>query len=235
MVDNNVHIEHIEEEGLAFSKNRLTYFESLAEELAGKLSFSTVLDAGCGSAQLVFILRRIGVNAYGFDISEHNLSHAPDEIKKYLTCIDIDSQQMPFSNGFFDLVVSHQSIEHFQNLDHFISEVRRVLKPKGLVMIETITPPFETGRGILRTLKIQQAPESVHPSTHSSSFWVRKFKNYGFRKVGNMKPFIRKTCVDLDPSSWWVGQLLLKCGTPGKLFWRQLAPYVRGTFLFEKD
>lgn len=231
----SAHIEHMSDEALSYSENRLVYFALLAKELIGRFHPSIVLDAGCGSAQLVFILHKLGVKAYGVDISQRYVSKAPPEIQKYLTCINIDSHDLPFCNGFFDLVVSHHSIEHFHNVEHFISEARRVLKPKGVVFIETPTPPFERSSSLLRALKIQQASKSVHPNTHSVSFWIRKFESEGFRKIGDLKPFIMRTCIDLDPPDCWWIRRLLKFGRLGKVAWHQLATYVIGTLLFEKQ
>ncbi len=225
---------HAKESCLLYSRSRLLYFETLARELTDRFHPSTALDVGCGSAQLIFMLHKLAVKAWGVDVTELYLSKAPEEIKNYLACIDIDLQKLPFPDEFFDLVTSHHSIEHFQKPGVFISEARRVLKPKGVVMIETPTPLFEKGKFLFRLLGIERTSKSVHPETHSLSFWGKKFEDNGFKKVGDLRPFVRKTCVDLDPPMWWIGQVLLKFGFPGKKIWQVLAPYVRGTALFQK-
>ncbi len=227
-------VTYVEEDCLLYSETRLLYFEALAKELVDGFRPSTALDVGCGSAQLVFILHRLGVKAWGVDMAESYLSKAPEQIKDYLACVDIDSQKLPFPNEFFDLVISHHSIEHFQSPQLFILEAQRVLKPKGIVMILTPNPLFEKGRSLLRFLRIERTPKSAHPNTHSLSFWVKKFENGGFRKIGDLKPFVRRGCIDLDPPIWLWGQILLKFGFLGKKVWQELAPYVRGTALFEK-
>ncbi len=49
---------------------------------------------------------------------------------------------MPFEDQSFDTVVSFQVIEHVFALDTYLSEIRRVLKPGGVVVIAT--PDRET-------------------------------------------------------------------------------------------
>jgi SAM-dependent methyltransferase len=224
---------HITAESLLYSATRLAYFGMLAKELCDRFRPSTVLDIGCGSGQLVFAFNKLGVKAYGVDISEDYLSIAPGEVKGQLTCADIGSQKLPFLAGSFGLVIAHHSIEHFRWPGHFIAEAKRVLKFRGIVVLVTPTPLFEMARHLLRPLKIQRSPRNVHPSTHSVSFWVRSFEKNGFQEIGDLKPFIRMTCVEFDPPQWWVGQLLLKSGPLGKLAWRQLAPHVRGSAVFQ--
>lgn len=164
-----------------------------------------VLDASCGSGQLVYVLRYLGVNAFGIDQGRIYLSRTANNIKDFLVEADIDLSVLPFANEYFDLIVSHHSIEHLTNPDNFILEAKRVLKPRGIVFFRDNWPPFEAPRliYILRLLKILQNLHSVHPNAHSGSFWQRKFEAYGFNQIGNLNSFVRRTCIDLDPPHWW--------------------------------
>lgn len=46
-------------------------------------------------------------------------------------------KKLPFASNFFDIVTANQIIEHLLNIDTFMSEIYRVLKPKGQVIIST--------------------------------------------------------------------------------------------------
>lgn len=47
------------------------------------------------------------------------------------------AEQLPYSDNFFDAVVSFHAIEHVQDVDRVVQEMFRVLKPGGRVYIET--------------------------------------------------------------------------------------------------
>jgi len=46
-------------------------------------------------------------------------------------------KKWPLSSNSFDVVVSNQVIEHLVGTDHFITEIKRVLKPGGYTVIST--------------------------------------------------------------------------------------------------
>ena len=44
---------------------------------------------------------------------------------------------LPYPSNFFDIVSANQIIEHLVNVDKFASEIYRVLKPKGYLILST--------------------------------------------------------------------------------------------------
>jgi len=93
-------------------------------ELAGKV----VLDIGCARGNLIYYMRAIGIHAWGIDISEwcKRNSHC----KPFHMCFDA-SKGIPFKDNLFDVVVSFETLEHIQNIDFVIEEIKRVMKPDG--------------------------------------------------------------------------------------------------------
>ena len=94
-----------------------------------------VLDAACGSGYGTAYLLRNGMasRVYGVDISEDAIGYAR---KKYghnrISFICADVVNMPFSDNFFDIVVSFETIEHLENHRQYLIECKRVLKRDGL-------------------------------------------------------------------------------------------------------
>ncbi len=78
-------------------------------------------------------------------VAQKNLSHKIDMIIG-------DSEALPFETGSIDAVTVAFGVRNFENLALGLSEILRVLKPKGtLVILETSVPektPFEQGYGL---------------------------------------------------------------------------------------
>lgn len=98
---------------------------------------AVVLDVGCGDGQKSQKFKeKIGcAKIFGIDGVSQRLESASKrgiEIKK----ADLE-HKWPFPDQTFDVVVSNQVIEHMHDLDNFISETKRVLKPEGYAVIST--------------------------------------------------------------------------------------------------
>ena len=98
---------------------------------------AVVLDVGCGDGQKSQKFKeKIGCSKiFGIDGVSQRLLNAKErdvEIKK----TDLE-HKWPFPNQFFDVIISNQVIEHIHDLDNFISETKRVLKPGGYAVIST--------------------------------------------------------------------------------------------------
>ena len=91
---------------------------------------SPALDLCCGDG---FFASLIGSAVFeaGCDISQAALRQAArGNTYKILALADI-AQGIPFSDGYFNTIVSNSSLEHVQNIDSALREIGRVLKPSG--------------------------------------------------------------------------------------------------------
>jgi SAM-dependent methyltransferase len=101
------------------------FFSAVASDLGTPLpAQAAVLDFGCGEGAAVDAWRAAGYEAYGCDI-------VLDRPHEWLRLIEAP-YRLPFDDATFDLVVSNQVLEHVQDHDAAFSEIRRVLKPRGL-------------------------------------------------------------------------------------------------------
>lgn len=96
-----------------------------------------ILDVGCGRGDTVAWLRAQGWDSYGVDVGVEYIERG----RHYLKSVGDDPGRLtpagddltyPFPDGFFDLVLSDQVIEHVGDLDGFASEVARVSAPGSL-------------------------------------------------------------------------------------------------------
>ena len=93
-----------------------------------------VLDLGCAMGYLVRRLRNQGVEAWGIDISQYALEHAPEETRQWLTWGNTD--RLPWPDKFFDMVVSFALLEHLNHgeLERAIKEIQRVSQ-RGIISV----------------------------------------------------------------------------------------------------
>jgi len=92
---------------------------------------SKALDVGCYPPLIFNSLRQ-----RHFDTSGVTHFGRSDKSKK-IYLVNIDVNPLPFPDGFFDLVIFTEIIEHLTNPFFALSEIRRVLKPGGWLLITT--------------------------------------------------------------------------------------------------
>ena len=96
-----------------------------------------ILDVGCGTGFGTEGLLERATNVYGIDQSVHQLNKArekfstPPSIPLYIG----DAENLPFFDDAFDAVWSSGSIEYWPNPIETLSEIRRIVKPSGKVLL----------------------------------------------------------------------------------------------------
>ena len=106
-----------------------------------------ILDIATGTGD--FAIEALSLNPekiIGVDISEGMLSIGREKlIKKNLTdkieLISGDSEFLPFEDNFFDAVIVSFGVRNFENLEKGLSDMLRVLKPGGKVVILEFSKP----------------------------------------------------------------------------------------------
>jgi len=110
---------------------------------------AVILDDGCGSGGITVSLGEESALAVGIDISPKFKDAAvklSDELKiNRAKFIQSDGCALPFKNGVFDLIISHSVIEHVNDPLNYLHEACRILKPGGLLFLET--PPYYSFEG----------------------------------------------------------------------------------------
>lgn len=116
---------------------------------------NTILDIATGTGDLAIAMVKTGAKKItGLDISPGMLNVGKEKIqqKKLSETIEMivgDSENLSFENNSFDAVTVSFGVRNFENLEKGLSEILRVLKPNGsLVILETSVPtktPFKQG------------------------------------------------------------------------------------------
>jgi len=114
----------------------------LCVQLLNDYRFENLLIVGYGSGVFIPTLAEYSTNIYGIDI--HNFA---DDIKKVLSAYNIQANllsasahNIPFSDNFFDAIVSISAMEFFNDLENSCLEIKRVIKKAGCLFV--ITPGY---------------------------------------------------------------------------------------------
>jgi SAM-dependent methyltransferase len=113
-----------------------------------------ILDIGCGDGHLIDSLLSLSqtempdtpVEIFGFDINEQGFrddeqknkteiyleTHHPDTVWKNRIKVISGDAQWGYDEGFFDIAISNQVIEHVRDLDKFLENLRRSVSGNGV-------------------------------------------------------------------------------------------------------
>ena len=159
--------------------------ERLTELEEHHRSKGQLLDVGCGIGTFLHLAREQGWEPHGVDPSKSGSAFAKEKYKLDVRCGDIFDADFPSAS--FDAIVLYHVLEHISELNPFLSELRRVLKP------ETGTLVIEVPNGGSLQSRLQKADwPYVHPHDHlyyfSAHSLPKLLQKHGFRNVTLGKP-----------------------------------------------
>lgn len=123
-----------EMDDIIYNEHKVRY-EFASQYVVGK----KVLDIASGSGYGTSMLARAGAEEVtGIDIDREAVEEAEKKyIQNNLKYMHGSAYHIPFSDSSVDLLVSFETIEHLKDYKKFLSEIRRVLKENGLLIIST--------------------------------------------------------------------------------------------------
>jgi ubiquinone biosynthesis O-methyltransferase len=100
-----------------------------------------ILDVGCGTARDLIELVKTGCKCIGIDFSGKMIEESRKELSKNgITAVELetgDATNLMFPDRMFDKVFASEVLEHIPDYNRAISEMARVLKPSGCLVITT--------------------------------------------------------------------------------------------------
>ena len=112
-------------------------YNTLREIIKGKI----VLDIASGEGYGTAILAKHVDKVFGVDIDPKVIEHAKKEYagNKNIEFLIGNADNIPLPDNSIDVVVSYETIEHLNEITQkkFLSEIKRVLKKEGLLIVST--------------------------------------------------------------------------------------------------
>jgi SAM-dependent methyltransferase len=112
-----------------------------------------VLDVGCGSGRFMDVVRRLGGECVGIDLSfavdacHRNLGNAPG-----MHVVQADIFHLPFRPGTFDIIYSLGVLHHTENTRRAFLHLPPLIKPGGRIAI-WVYQGYSPGQQINRTVR----------------------------------------------------------------------------------
>lgn len=124
-----------------------------------------VLDFGCARGYVVKALRMEGIEAFGTDISKWAIDNAPEEVKPFLNC----------SNLEHDWIIAKDVLEHMPYVQGSINFLMQAAK-KGLFVVVPLSK-FDNSRYVVKEYEM----DVTHVQRLSLLSWVNMFLRPGWR------------------------------------------------------
>jgi len=115
----------------------LARYPALAEFISrecGAKGRLKLLDVGCGAGKLMRCGEFSRVQFAGLDIRLSSLKVAREYGYRWLVQANV-ATCLPFATAAFDVVVCNHLLEHLTNPELVLAEAKRVLQPKGLLLV----------------------------------------------------------------------------------------------------
>lgn len=116
---------------------------------------NSILDIATGTGDLAILFASTSAKEIiGLDISQGMLEIgkkkiATQNLESRIQMVLGDGENIPYADNYFDVITVAYGVRNFENLEKGLSEILRVLKPNGqLIILETSVPtkfPFKQG------------------------------------------------------------------------------------------
>lgn len=131
-----------EEAGRLIESEHRARYRWAARLVSGK----AVLDVACGVGYGLEMYVEAGAAAVtGVDVDPAAVAQAQSRHGKVATVLEGDLRELPLEDDGFDVVTCFETIEHVDGAEAGIAELRRVLKPEGILVISSPNPDVYVG------------------------------------------------------------------------------------------
>ena len=159
------------------SSERLQEVLDLARPKPGDLA----LDVATGTGNTAFAMAPYVRRVIGVDLTREMLDEARrvagEKAIKNADWVIGDACHLPFQDDTFDVYTVRAAPHHFHDVDAFIEEAFRVLKPeRDAAFIDCAPPP--AAREVLHEVEVRRDPSHVRSLTVDE--WVQRLERAGF-------------------------------------------------------
>lgn len=148
---------------------------------AGICSNRDVLDIASGEGYGSNLLAKTSKTVIGVDISAGAISHSKQKYKRSnLDFLAGSGDAIPLEDNSVDCVVSFETLEHHDKHEEMLSEIQRVLRPGGILVMSTPDKENYTDK-----------PNQINPY-HVKELYFDEFKDLICRHFNNVEIYLQR-------------------------------------------
>lgn len=162
---------------------QMLQYHALADDLAARKP-GRVLDWGCGYGQVTALLRDRGVDVVPFDYREGLSEPTVEPLERFPQLeahLSPDPVALPFDDGSFDTVLSCGVLEHVQDPDGSLDEIRRVLRPRGTFYVTNLPNRYSYTERLARLLGRYYHGQLPNDRVYTKQTARRLVERHGFQ------------------------------------------------------
>jgi 2-polyprenyl-3-methyl-5-hydroxy-6-metoxy-1,4-benzoquinol methylase len=174
--------------------------EKLLLELVSKLS-GRILDIGCNTGRTSIKFHKLGFNVFAIDNDIKRISKLQKTNKQIHFNVHDCEKVFSFKDNYFDVIWAGDIIEHLKNTEQFVSEISRIIKKEGVLILST---PYH---GLIKNLVITGYNFNKHynpNSDHLRFYTIKTLKSQlkrnnlyidQFYLLGRIKPLAKSMFI----------------------------------------
>jgi ubiquinone/menaquinone biosynthesis C-methylase UbiE len=171
-----------------------TYILKRIYELIDPKKGDRILDIGCGTGNYTIALHQLGLDMIGIDPSSGMLEKARSR-NAQVEWIQGKAEKIPVANSSLDKIIGTLTLHHWSDLTISFSELHRVLKPGGKIVLFSSTPKQMTGYWLNHYFpKMMQDSMDQMPGLEYIS---KAMKKGGLMRITSEKYFIKDDLEDM--------------------------------------
>lgn len=161
-------------------------------------SDSTILEVGCSPGYLTLAVKKLGYEIYGVDFELGSFASTDVAVR---TC-NIEREPLPFRDEMFDCVLFTEVLEHLSNskVEHALSEIRRVLKKRGVLILST--PNLVSLENRILLLLGKEVISSCHKRVYTLEEVKELLQYQGFKITKYMYSIVRDVITHVKPEKF---------------------------------
>lgn len=141
----------------------------------------SVLDIGCGGGFSCEFMAKKGAKVSGIDLSDVSIETAKAHAKDSGLIIDYrhgKAENLPYEADKFDVIFCVDVLEHLEDVAIVLAEIKRVLKPQGTFLFDTVNKTIKSK--IIMIWLLEYIKKEIPKGTHDWNMFIKPLQMTGY-------------------------------------------------------